>query len=91
MIGLKSGDVKSALHLTLAGSDKPSISVTGSREDVIEQWNSANGLIMYGKGGEFATNRLEDQEIRKLSLHLLQRCPVSINRLMVEQVLLCGR
>ena len=26
---------------------------------VIENWNSANDFILYGKGGEFATNRLD--------------------------------
>jgi TnpA family transposase len=31
-----------------------------------------NLAILYGKGGEFASNRLEDQEILMLSLHLLQ-------------------
>jgi hypothetical protein len=36
---------------------------------VIENWNSANDFILYGKGGEFASNKLEDQEILMLSLH----------------------
>ena len=31
--------------------------------EVIENWNSANTFILYGKGGEFASNKLEDQEI----------------------------
>ena len=31
--------------------------------NVIENWNSANGFIFYGKGGEFASNRREDQEV----------------------------
>jgi TnpA family transposase len=39
---------------------------------VIENWNSANSFILYGKGGEFGSNKLEDQEILMLSLHLLQ-------------------
>jgi TnpA family transposase len=29
--------------------------------NVVENWNSANDFILYGKGGEFASNRLEDQ------------------------------
>jgi len=33
--------------------------------------NSANDFILYGKG-EFASNKLKDQEILMLSLHLLQ-------------------
>ncbi len=55
--------------------------------NVIEHWNSVNGFIMYGKGGEFATNRREDQEITMLSLHLLQVCLVYINTLMMQQIL----
>ena len=30
--------------------------------NVVENWNSANSFIFYGKGGEIATNRLSDQE-----------------------------
>jgi TnpA family transposase len=55
--------------------------------NVVENWNSANNFILYGKGGEFATNRREDQEITMLSLHLLQLCLVNINTLMIQQVL----
>lgn len=55
--------------------------------NVIEHWNSVNGFILYGKGGEFATNRREDQEVTMLSLHLLQLCLVYINTLMMQQVL----
>ena len=54
---------------------------------VIETWNSANDFILYGKGGEFASNRLEDQEVLMLSLHLLQVSLVYINTLMIQQVL----
>lgn len=55
--------------------------------NVIENWNSANGFIFYGKGGEIATNRREDQELAVLSLHLLQVSMVYINTLMLQQVL----
>lgn len=55
--------------------------------NVIEHWNSVNGFILYGKGGEFASNRREDQEITMLSLHLLQLCLVYINTLMMQQLL----
>jgi TnpA family transposase len=54
---------------------------------VIENWNSANNFILYGKGGEFASNRLEDQEILMLSLQLLQISLVYVNTLMIQQVL----
>lgn len=55
--------------------------------NVVENWNSANGFIFYGKGGEICTNRFEDQEIAVLSLHLLQNCLVYINTLMIQQIL----
>ena len=32
--------------------------------NVVENWNSANGFIFFGKGGEVASNRLDDQEVR---------------------------
>jgi TnpA family transposase len=40
--------------------------------NVVENWNSTNDFIFYGERGEFATNRVEDQELGVLSLHLLQ-------------------
>ena len=55
--------------------------------NVIENWNSANAFIHYGKGGEFASNRLDDQEIAMLALHLLQISMVYMNTLMVQDVL----
>jgi TnpA family transposase len=55
--------------------------------NVVEQWNGANGFIFYGKGGEVATNRLEDQEISMLCLHLLQIALVYVNTLMIQRVL----
>ena len=30
--------------------------------NVVETWNSANGFIFFGRGGEVASNRLDDQE-----------------------------
>ena len=55
--------------------------------NVIENWNSANGSIFYGKGGEISTNRYEDQEVAVLTLHLLQNCLVYVNTLMIQKVL----
>ena len=54
---------------------------------MIETWNSANDFILYGKGGEFASNKLEDHEVLMLSLHLLQISLVYVNTLMIQQVL----
>ena len=55
--------------------------------NVVENWNSANGFIFYGKGGELATNRQEDQEMGLLCLHLLQASLVFVNTLMIQRVL----
>ncbi|MGB5926739.1 MAG: Tn3 family transposase, partial [Cyclobacteriaceae bacterium] len=54
--------------------------------NVVENWNSANSFIFFGKGGEVSTNRLEDQELSVLSLHLVQICMVYVNTLMIQQV-----
>ena len=55
--------------------------------NVVENWNSANEFVFYGDGGELSSNRLEDQEISVLSLHLLQLCMVYVNTLMIQKVL----
>jgi TnpA family transposase len=53
--------------------------------NVVENWNSANGFIFYGKNSEFATNRLDEQELSVLCLHLLQISLVYINTLMIQR------
>ena len=55
--------------------------------NVVERWNGANDFIFYGRGGEFATNRMTNQEISALALHLLQSCLIYINTLMIQQIL----
>jgi TnpA family transposase len=55
--------------------------------NVVENWNSANSFILFGKGGEIATNRREEQELVMLSLHLLQLSLVYVNTLMLQQIL----
>jgi len=55
--------------------------------NVVESWNSANGFIFFGKGGEVASNRLDDQEVSVHALHLLQSCLVYVNTLMLQRVL----
>jgi TnpA family transposase len=55
--------------------------------NVVERWNGANDFIYYGRGGEFATNKRENQELSALALHLLQVSLVYINTLMIQKVL----
>jgi TnpA family transposase len=55
--------------------------------NVVENWNSANSFIFYGRHGEMATNRRDNQEVAMLALHLIQNCLVYINTLMIQEVL----
>ena len=55
--------------------------------NVVENWNSANGFIYYGRHGEVNSNDVDAQEIAILSMHLLQACLVYVNTLMVQEVL----
>ncbi len=58
--------------------------------NVVENWNSANDFVFYGKSGEIKSNYRDDQEISMLCLHLLQTCIVYINTLLVEDLLQCS-
>jgi TnpA family transposase len=55
--------------------------------NVVENWNSANSFIFYGKRGEISTNDVDAQEVAILSMHLLQSCLVYVNTLMTQEVL----
>lgn len=39
--------------------------------NVVESWNRANSVIFYGKGGDLATNRRDEQELAVLCLRIL--------------------
>ena len=51
---------------------------------VVENWNSANALIFYGKDGELTGADRESQEISMLCLHLLQSALVHLNTLLLQ-------
>jgi len=55
--------------------------------NVIEQWNSVNVFIFSARGGELLPNRLEDQEMAILSLHLIQVSLALVNTLLLQEVL----
>jgi TnpA family transposase len=55
--------------------------------NVVENWNSANGFVFFGKGGEISSNRVSDQEISAHALHLLQASLVYVNTRMMQSVL----
>jgi len=44
-------------------------------------------VIFFGKSGEFATNRRDQQELGMIALHILQAAIVYVNTLMVQEVL----
>ena len=55
--------------------------------NVVENWNSANGFVFFGKGGEISSNRIADQKISAHALHLLQASLVYVNTRMIQSVL----
>jgi len=55
--------------------------------NVVESWNRVNAVIFFGKSGEFATNRRDQQELGMLALHILQAAMVYVNTLMVQDIL----
>ncbi|HEY0692905.1 MAG TPA: Tn3 family transposase, partial [Kribbella sp.] len=46
--------------------------------NVVESWNRANAVIFYGKGGDLATNRRDEQEMSVLCLRILQAALVYV-------------
>jgi TnpA family transposase len=59
----------------------------GAGLNVVESWNRANAVIFFGKGGDIATNRRDEQELSVLCLRILQAALVYVNTLMVQDVL----
>jgi TnpA family transposase len=56
--------------------------------NVVESWNNrANAVIFYGKGGDLATNRRDEQEMSVLCLRILQAALVYVNTLMIQDLL----
>jgi TnpA family transposase len=55
--------------------------------NAVESWNRVNSVIFFGKSGEFATNRRDEQELGMVALHILQAAIVYVNTLMVQEVL----
>lgn len=51
--------------------------------NVMESSNGANSVIAYGKGGEIASNRRDEQEMFVLCLRILQSALVYVNTLML--------
>ena len=54
---------------------------------VVENWNSGNTVIFYGKDGDLTGPDREHAEVSMLALHLLQSALVHINTLLLQAVL----
>ncbi|GCB52012.1 Tn3 family transposase [Streptomyces sp. NL15-2K] len=54
---------------------------------VVENWNSANTVLHYGKDGALTGPDKEHAETSMLALHLLQSSLVHVNTLLLQQVL----
>lgn len=54
---------------------------------VVENWNSGNGFVFYGKDGDLTGADREHAEVSMLALHLLQSALVHVNTLLLQTVL----
>ena len=54
---------------------------------VVENWNSANHDLFYGKDGDLTGSDKESQEVSMLALHLLQSALVHVNTLLLQDIL----
>lgn len=59
----------------------------GEGLQVVENWNSANQDLFYGKDGDLTGADKESQEVSMLALHILQSSLVHVNTLLMQQVL----
>lgn len=55
--------------------------------NIVENWNSVNDFIFYGKKSEINSNSRDEQEYSMLCLHLLQVCITYINILLVQDTI----
>jgi TnpA family transposase len=55
--------------------------------NVVENYNGVNDYIHFGKSGELASNRREEQELSMLCLQILQSSLGFVNTLMLQDVL----
>jgi TnpA family transposase len=62
--------------------------------NVMESWNRANSVIFFGKGGDIATNRRDEQELSVLCLRVGDehwQCAVNAPRVLVQVSVLAGQ
>jgi TnpA family transposase len=54
---------------------------------VVENWNSANSDLFYGKADTIGGTDRENQEVSMLALHLLQSALVLVNTILIQSIL----
>lgn len=59
----------------------------GEGLNVLESHNRGQSIILYGKGGELATNRRDERELTVACLRVLQAALVYVNTLMLQDIL----
>jgi TnpA family transposase len=55
--------------------------------NVVEGWNGVNDVLFFGKSGELASNRRDQQRLAIAALHLVQACLIFVNTLMIQDTL----
>jgi TnpA family transposase len=55
--------------------------------NVVENWNGVNDVLFFGKSGELASNRIDQQRLAIAALHLLQASLIYVNTLMIQDIL----
>ena len=84
---LETGRAQRSIFLARWLRDRDLQRETESGLNVVENYNGVNDYIRFGKRGELASNRREEQELGMLCLHILQSSLGLINTLMIQRVL----
>ncbi len=81
------GKAKKTIFLCRYLTDKTLRVEINSGLNIIENWNSVNSFIHYGRKTEFQTNDPTMQEMSLLCLHLLQNAVILVNTMMIDKVI----
>jgi hypothetical protein len=84
---LETGRAQRTIFLARWLRDRDLQRETSSGLNVVENYNGVNYYIHFGKRGELASNRREEQELSMLCLHILQSSLAFINTLMIQDTL----
>jgi len=84
---LETGRAQRTIFLARWLRDRDLQRETSSGLNVVENYNGVNDYIRFGKRGELASNRHEEQELGMLCLHILQSSLGLINTLMIQDTL----